>query len=82
GKVQRLASFGAFIDLGGIDGLIHISQVSHEHVNDVSEVLAEGQDVKVKVLSVDPEKERISLSIKETMPGPWSSIEERAAKGT
>lgn len=82
GKVQRLASFGAFIDLGGIDGLVHISQVSHEHVSDVSEVLAEGQDVKVKVLSVDPENERISLSIKETMPGPWSSIEERAAKGT
>ncbi|QSB08602.1 30S ribosomal protein S1 [Lysinibacillus sp. FSL K6-0057] len=82
GKVQRLASFGAFIDLGGIDGLVHISQVSHEHVSDVSEVLAEGQDVKVKVLSVDPENERISLSIKETIPGPWSSIEDRAAKGT
>ena len=82
GKVQRLASFGAFIDLGGIDGLVHISQVSHEHVTDVSEVLAEGQEVKVKVLSVDPENERISLSIKETMPGPWSNIEERAAKGT
>lgn len=82
GKVQRLASFGAFIDLGGIDGLVHISQVSHEHVSDVSEVLAEGQDVKVKVLSVDPENERISLSIKETIPGPWSNIEERVAKGT
>jgi len=82
GKVQRLASFGAFIDLGGIDGLVHISQVSHEHVSDVSEVLTEGQDVKVKVLSVDPENERISLSIKETIPGPWSNIEERAAKGT
>ncbi|MEK5231473.1 30S ribosomal protein S1 [Lysinibacillus sp. FSL K6-0232] len=82
GKVQRLASFGAFIDLGGIDGLVHISQVSHEHVSDVSEVLSEGQEVKVKVLSVDPENERISLSIKETLPGPWSNIEERAAKGT
>lgn len=82
GKVQRIASFGAFIDLGGIDGLVHISQVSHEHVNDVSEVLSEGQEVKVKVLSVDPENERISLSIKETIPGPWSNIEERAAKGT
>jgi len=82
GKVQRLASFGAFIDLGGIDGLVHISQVSHEHVSDVSEVLTEGQDVKVKVLSVDPENERISLSIKETIPGPWSNLEERAAKGT
>lgn len=82
GKVQRIASFGAFIDLGGIDGLVHISQVSHEHVNDVSEVLSEGQEVTVKVLSVDPENERISLSIKETLPGPWSNIEERAAKGT
>ncbi|MFJ8086872.1 30S ribosomal protein S1 [Lysinibacillus sp. Ag94] len=82
GKVQRIASFGAFIDLGGIDGLVHISQVSHEHVSDVSEVLSEGQEVKVKVLSVDPENERISLSIKDTIPGPWSNIEERAAKGT
>ncbi|MEB2301039.1 30S ribosomal protein S1 [Lysinibacillus xylanilyticus] len=82
GKVQRIASFGAFIDLGGIDGLVHISQVSHEHVGDVSEVLSEGQEVKVKVLSVDPANERISLSIKDTMPGPWSNIEERAAKGT
>lgn len=82
GKVQRIASFGAFINLGGIDGLVHISQVSHEHVSDVSEVLSEGQEVKVKVLSVDPENERISLSIKDTIPGPWSNIEERAAKGT
>ncbi|MGE7949756.1 30S ribosomal protein S1 [Lysinibacillus sp. NPDC093688] len=82
GKVQRIASFGAFIDLGGIDGLVHISQVSHEHVGDVSEVLSEGQEVKVKVLSVDPANERVSLSIKDTMPGPWSNIEERAAKGT
>ncbi|MFJ7734855.1 30S ribosomal protein S1 [Lysinibacillus sp. NPDC097287] len=81
GKVQRIAAFGAFIDLGGIDGLVHISQVSHEHVSDVSEVLAVGQDVKVKVLSVDPANERISLSIKETLPGPWANIEERAAKG-
>lgn len=82
GKVQRIASFGAFIDLGGIDGLVHISQVSHEHVSDVSEVLTEGQEVQVKVLSVDPENERISLSIKDTIPGPWSNIEEHAAKGT
>src|SRR5690606_33798529 len=54
GTVQRLASFGAFIDIGGVDGLVHISQVSHEHVEDVSTVLSEGQAVKVKVLSVDP----------------------------
>lgn len=82
GKVQRLASFGAFVDLGGIDGLVHISQVAHEHVDDVSSVLAEGQEVKVKVLSVDNANERIALSIKETMPGPWTGIELKAAKGS
>ncbi|WP_107838551.1 30S ribosomal protein S1 [Metasolibacillus meyeri] len=82
GKVQRLATFGAFIDLGGVDGLVHISQVSHDHVEDVSTVLTEGQAVKVKVLSVDADNERISLSIKDTLPGPWESIEERVAKGS
>lgn len=82
GKVQRLASFGAFVDLGGIDGLVHISQVAHEHVEDVSSVLSEGQEVKVKVLSVDNANERIALSIKETMPGPWTGIEQKAAKGS
>ena len=82
GKVQRLAKFGAFIDLGGIDGLVHISQVAHEHVEDVSSVLQEGQSVKVKVLSVDAANERVSLSIKDTLPGPWINIEEKAAKGT
>jgi len=81
GKVQRLANFGAFVDIGGVDGLVHISQVSHEHVEDITSVLSEGQDVTVKVLSVDPENERISLSIKETLPGPWSTIEEKASKG-
>lgn len=81
GKVQRLASFGAFVDLGGVDGLVHISQVAHEHVDDVTKVLSEGQSVKVKVLSVDLDNERISLSIKDTLPGPWTDIESRAAKG-
>jgi small subunit ribosomal protein S1 len=82
GKVQRLASFGAFVDLGGIDGLVHISQVAHEHVDDVSAVLSEGQEVKVKVLSVDYDNERIALSIKETLPGPWAGVEDKASKGS
>ncbi|TSI09027.1 30S ribosomal protein S1 [Lysinibacillus sp. BW-2-10] len=81
GTVQRIATFGAFVDIGGVDGLVHISQVSHEHIDDVSSVLSEGQSVKVKVLSVDPENERISLSIKDTLPGPWSNIEENVSKG-
>lgn len=80
GTVQRIAAFGAFVDIGGVDGLVHISQVAHEHVSNVYDVLKEGQQVKVKVLSVDPVNERISLSIKDTLPGPWEGIEEKAPK--
>lgn len=82
GTVQRLASFGAFVDIGGVDGLVHISQVSHEHLDNISDVLKEGQEVKVKVLSIDRDAERISLSIKDTLPGPWSDLEDKAAKGS
>lgn len=82
GKVQRIASFGAFVDIGGVDGLVHISQLSHEHVEKVSDVVTEGQQVQVKVLSVDRDSERISLSIKDTLPGPWDAIEENAPKGS
>ncbi|KYD09282.1 30S ribosomal protein S1 [Heyndrickxia sporothermodurans] len=81
GVVQRITDFGAFVDIGGVDGLVHISQLSHEHVDKPSDVLEEGQTVKVKVLSVDHDNERISLSIKETQPGPWANIEEKAPKG-
>lgn len=81
GTVQRLASFGAFIDVGGVDGLVHISQISHEHIEKVSDVLKEGDKVTVKVLAIDLDSERISLSIKETLPGPWADIEEKAPKG-
>ena len=82
GKVARMTNFGAFIDLGGVDGLVHVSEISYDHVDKPSDVLTAGQDVKVKVLSVDPEKERISLSIKQTLPGPWDDIEEKAAVDT
>ncbi|GGA25531.1 30S ribosomal protein S1 [Psychrobacillus lasiicapitis] len=82
GTVQRLASFGAFVDIGGVDGLVHISQVSYEHLDNVADVLKEGQKVKVKVLSIDRDSERISLSIKDTLPGPWDEIAEKAAKGS
>ena len=78
GKVSRLTGFGAFVDVGGVDGLVHISEISYKHVDKPSDVLKAGQDVKVKVLSVDPERERISLSIKQTLPGPWDDIEEKA----
>ncbi|MDZ5471186.1 30S ribosomal protein S1 (plasmid) [Bacillus sp. 31A1R] len=82
GTVQRITDFGAFVDIGGIDGLVHISQLSHEHVEKPSDVVEEGQKVRVKVLSVDRDNERISLSIKETLPGPWASIGEKAPKGS
>lgn len=82
GTVQRIATFGAFVDIGGVDGLVHISQLSHEHVDNVSDVLAEGDEVKVKILSIDQDAERISLSIKETLPGPWENIEEKAPIGS
>ncbi|MDQ0412129.1 30S ribosomal protein S1 [Mesobacillus stamsii] len=82
GTVQRITDFGAFVDIGGVDGLVHISQLSHEHVEKPSDVVQEGQQVQVKVLSVDRDNERISLSIKETLPGPWADIEEKASKGS
>lgn len=82
GTVQRITDFGAFVDIGGIDGLVHISQLSHEHVNKPTDVVHEGQKVQVKVLSVDRDHERISLSIKETQPGPWANIVEKAPKGS
>lgn len=81
GTVQRLTDFGAFVDIGGIDGLVHISQLSHTHVDKPSDVVEEGQKVQVKVLSVDRDNERISLSIKETLPGPWASISEKVKSG-
>lgn len=82
GTVQRITDFGAFVDIGGVDGLVHISQLSHEHVEKPSDVVEEGQKVQVKVLSVDRDNERISLSIKETLPGPWADIDEKAPKGS
>ncbi|MBC2389618.1 30S ribosomal protein S1 [Listeria booriae] len=81
GTVQRLTSFGAFVDMDGIDGLVHISQISYQHIAAPSDVLEEGQSVKVKVIGVDPANERISLSIKETQPGPWDDIAEKAPVG-
>lgn len=82
GTVQRITDFGAFVDIGGIDGLVHISQLSYKHVEKPTDVVQEGQQVKVKVLNVDRDNERISLSIKETQPGPWSNISEKAPKGS
>lgn len=81
GTVQRLTPFGAFVDIGGVDGLVHISELSWNHVDHPSEVVKEGDQVKVKILKVDPENERISLSIKAAQPGPWETIENQFKSG-
>lgn len=74
GVVQRLTNFGVFVDIGGVDGLVHISELAHSHVAKASDVVEEGETISVEVLSVDVEKERISLSHKNTIPGPWTDI--------
>lgn len=71
GKVSRLTNFGSFIDVGGVDGLVHISEISYKHVDKPSDVLKVGQDVKVKVIGIDNDRHRISLSIKQTEPSPF-----------
>ncbi|PTI69654.1 30S ribosomal protein S1 [Staphylococcus succinus] len=74
GTVARLTNFGAFVDIGGVDGLVHVSELSHEHVKSPEDVVAIGDKVKVKVKSIDKDSERISLSIKDTLPSPFESI--------
>ena len=81
GTVQRLTDFGAFVNVGGVDGLVHISQISHDRVEQPSDVLTEGQTVKVKVLSVDADTQRISLSMKAVQPGPWSNVSNQVKVG-
>src|SRR5579872_5662102 len=81
GVVSNLANFGAFVDLGGADGLVHISQLAWSRVNHPSEVLKVGQEVEVQVLSVDKEKKKIALSIKRAEVDPWTTVEQRYFPG-
>lgn len=73
GEVKVLAKFGAFVDVGGLDGLIHISDLSWNRVSHPNEVLKEGQQVKVKILSLDADKGRLSLGLKQATPNPWDN---------
>jgi small subunit ribosomal protein S1 len=81
GTVSNLVDFGAFVDLDGIDGLIHISELSWNHVDKPGEVVEVGEEVEVKVLEVDRERERISLGLKQTRKDPWQEIVERVNIG-
>lgn len=77
GTVKNLTEYGAFIDLGGIDGLLHVSDISYGRVGHPSDVLQVGQELTVKVLKFDHEKERISLGLKQVVPDPWETIHDR-----
>jgi len=77
GTVRSLTDFGAFVDLGGVDGLVHVTELSRRRVGHPREVLAVGQDVEVKILELDPAKQRISLSIKELEDDPWEGVSDR-----
>jgi small subunit ribosomal protein S1 len=77
GVVSNLTSFGAFVDLGGADGLVHVSEMSYNRVNHPSEILQVGQEVDVYVLSVDKENRKIALSLKRALPDPWTTVEQR-----
>lgn len=82
GIVRRLTDFGAFVDIGGgVEGLLHVSEMAYSRVDHPRDVLQEGQEIDVKVLGVDRERERISLSLKETIPDPWTTIEQRYGAG-
>lgn len=81
GTVKRLTDFGAFVDVGGIDGLVHISELSWERISHPKEVLKVGDEIKVKVLEVLPDKERISLSVRKTLPDPWTRAVEDIESG-
>lgn len=81
GRVARTTNFGAFINLGGVDGLVHISELSYRRIKDPKEVVSIGEEVDVLVLKVDKKKERISLSLRQARPDPWLTIEDQFKEG-
>ena len=81
GKVARITSFGAFIDLGGVDGFVHLTELSHERYVSPKSVVTVGEEIQVKVLDLNEEEGRVSLSLKATTPGPWDGVEQKLAAG-
>jgi len=82
GRVKTLTPFGAFVDLGGVDGLLHVSEMSRRRVTDPKDVVQIGQEVHVKIIKVENDGKRISLSMKDQEPDPWHDVAERFAPGT
>jgi small subunit ribosomal protein S1 len=81
GTVRRLANFGAFIDIGGLDGLLHISDMSYSRIKHPSELVKEGDEVQVYVLKIDREQQKVSLGLKQTMPSPWEGAAAKYHEG-
>jgi small subunit ribosomal protein S1 len=77
GRVRSLTDFGAFVDLGGVDGLVHVTEIAHHRIGHPRDVLREGEEVRVKILDLDREHDRISLSLKALQADPWADVEER-----
>ena len=82
GTVKNIADFGAFVDLGGIDGLLHITDMSHTRINHPSEKVSMDEEIEVKVLNIDREKIKIALGLKQLLPNPWDNVEEKYPIGT
>ncbi len=82
GVVRRITDFGAFVDIGGIDGLLHVTDLSWNRVRHPSDIVSIGQELDVQVLSVDPEKERVSLGLKQLLPDPWTLTAQKYAAGS
>lgn len=81
GKVARFTTFGAFVDIGDVDGLLHVSEMGWSRVERPQDVLAVGQEIEVKILRIDPENGKLSLSLRETLQNPWLSVHERYKVG-
>jgi small subunit ribosomal protein S1 len=81
GTVRSLAEYGAFVDLGGVDGLLHVGDISWSRVNKPSDVLAVGQEVEARILKIDPDKRRIGLGLKQLTPHPWDAVEGKYTAG-
>lgn len=81
-EIKRFTNFGAFADINGVDGLIHLSQISWKHIKSADEILKKGQVVDVKIIALDPENKKISLSIKELTAEPWTNVDEKYPVGS
>ncbi len=81
GTVRSLAPYGAFVDLGGIDGLLHISDMAHTRVAKAEDVVAVGQEIQVRILKIDPETKKLSLGLKQLQPEPWATVPDRFQAG-